>query len=113
MFYFYQLSVDHTTDNDYELSRLEAIGLNKEELKRVGRLGTQENTRCIGDYFIKSGYKEVDTIKYVAFSISRVSYYGVYTCDIWTETYSYRSLKEDPLICIILSRNMPLHFDLP
>ena len=43
--------------------RLEAIGLDSEELKKTGRLGSQENTRCIGDYLIKEGYTEVDTIR--------------------------------------------------
>ena len=58
-----QLSEDHTTDNDYELERLKELGLDTEELKKAGRLGSQENTRCIGDYLIKEGYTKMDTIK--------------------------------------------------
>ena len=58
-----QLSVDHGVENEQELERLAALGLDREQLKRTGRLGTQENTRSIGDYSIKSGYKDVDIIR--------------------------------------------------
>lgn len=57
-----QLSVDHTVENEHELIRLQALGLDPEDLKKTGRLGSQENTRCIGDYGIKQGYKDVETI---------------------------------------------------
>ncbi len=57
-----QLSVDHCVENEDELTRLEQLGLNRENLKRAGRLGMQENTRSIGDYYIKGGYKDVDTL---------------------------------------------------
>lgn len=58
----HQLSVDHCVQNEEELSRLEQLGLSRENLKRAGRLGMQENTRSIGDYYIKEGYKDVDTL---------------------------------------------------
>lgn len=57
-----QLTVDHSVENEDELTRLEGLGLNREDLRRAGRLGTQENTRSIGDYYIKRGYKNVDTL---------------------------------------------------
>lgn len=57
-----QLSVDHGVENEEELRRLEGLGLSREDLRRAGRLGTQENTRSIGDYYIKRGYKNVDTL---------------------------------------------------
>ena len=57
-----QLSEDHGVENDQEIQRLAAIGLDPEKLKKSGRLGTQENTRSIGDYSIKGGYKDVDVI---------------------------------------------------
>jgi len=60
-----QLSEDHGVENTQEIERLAAIGLDAEELKKSGRLGTQENTRSIGDYCIKGGYKDVDVIRYV------------------------------------------------
>ena len=58
-----QLSTDHSVNNKDELKRLEKLGLDPEELKRAGRLGPQENTRSIGDYNIKGGYKSVENIK--------------------------------------------------
>jgi len=57
-----QLSEDHGVENDQEIQRLAAIGLDPEQLKKSGRLGTQENTRSIGDYSIKGGYRDVDVI---------------------------------------------------
>ena len=61
--YAEQLSVDHCVENEHELTRLEALGLNREKLKKAGRLGMQENTRSIGDYYIKQGYRDVDTLE--------------------------------------------------
>ena len=59
-----QLSEDHVIENEQELKRLVALGLDREQLKKSGRLGTQENTRSIGDYSIKGGYKDVDVLRY-------------------------------------------------
>lgn len=64
LLYMEQLSDDHGVENELELARLEIIGLDREELRRSGRLGSQENTRSIGDYSIKEGYKDVDAIRY-------------------------------------------------
>ena len=58
-----QQSVDHRVDNIDELKRLVDLGLNREQLQRSGRLGSQENTRSIGDYSIKAGFKDVDTLQ--------------------------------------------------
>ena len=57
-----QLTVDHDVHNEDELKQLQKLGLDPQELKKSGRLGTQENTRSIGDYSIKGGYKDVDVI---------------------------------------------------
>ncbi|XP_003386886.1 PREDICTED: TGF-beta-activated kinase 1 and MAP3K7-binding protein 1-like [Amphimedon queenslandica] len=59
---FRQLSVDHCVDNEDELERLKDLGLDIEQIKRNGRLGSHENTRSIGDYNIKKGYKDVDIL---------------------------------------------------
>ena len=59
-----QLTQDDSVENDRELMRLEALGLRREALLRAGRLGTQENTRSIGDYNIKEGYRDVDSLRY-------------------------------------------------
>lgn len=58
-----QMSKDHGVENFDELKRLVDLGLNREQLQRSGRLGSQENTRSIGDYSIKAGYKDVDTLQ--------------------------------------------------
>ena len=58
-----QLSTDHGVENRDELSRLGKLGLDPRQLERNGRLGSQENTRSIGDYYIKEGYKDVDTLR--------------------------------------------------
>lgn len=66
-----QLTTDHTVENEDELKRLEALGLSPRDLIKAGRLGPQENTRSIGDYSIKSGYKDVDSIR-----CARVDWYA-------------------------------------
>ena len=58
-----QLSEDHGVENIDELRRLVELGLDREQLQRSGRLGSHENTRSIGDYSIKEGYKDVDTLQ--------------------------------------------------
>ena len=58
-----QLSVDHSVENEDELKRLEGLGLDPKLLLKSGRLGMHENTRSIGDYSIKQGYKDVDTLR--------------------------------------------------
>ena len=60
----FQLTVDHNTTNEEELQRLKSIGLDPDKLRRAGRLGTQQNTRCIGDFNIKSGYADHDILRY-------------------------------------------------
>ncbi|XP_018024349.1 TGF-beta-activated kinase 1 and MAP3K7-binding protein 1 [Hyalella azteca] len=56
-----QLSRDHTTSSHEELQRLAALGLHKHKIEGV-RLGNHEITRCIGNYFLKGGYKEFDIL---------------------------------------------------
>ena len=58
-----QLSKDHKTSNDEELRRLAECGLDPTMLRRSKRLGYQQNTRSIGDYSIKGGYADVDSIR--------------------------------------------------
>ncbi len=58
--------MDHNTENESELTRLAEVGLDPHTLRRYKRLGTQQNTRSIGDYSIKGGYKDIDTIAWVS-----------------------------------------------
>ena len=62
-FFAEQLSIDHTVENEDEMNRLEALGLDRDQLAKTGRLGSQENTRSIGDYYIKAGYQHVDSLR--------------------------------------------------
>lgn len=58
-----QLTQDHSVENEEELRRLEALGLDPKALIKAGRLGMHENTRSIGDYSVKQGYREVDILR--------------------------------------------------
>ncbi|XP_058793632.1 TGF-beta-activated kinase 1 and MAP3K7-binding protein 1-like [Phymastichus coffea] len=53
-----QLSIDHDLNNEDELFRLSQLGLEVMAIKEGGHLGNQENTRCLGNYSVKGGYKE-------------------------------------------------------
>lgn len=57
-----QLSVDHNLTNEDELLRLEQLGLDINRLKQEHRIGNQENSRCIGNYLVKGGYKEIEEL---------------------------------------------------
>lgn len=59
----HQLSVDHTINNENELLRLQRIGVDIDKLKRLRKLGNSENTRCIGDYSVKGGYKDINSLQ--------------------------------------------------
>uniref|UniRef100_T1J677 TGF-beta-activated kinase 1 and MAP3K7-binding protein 1 n=1 Tax=Strigamia maritima TaxID=126957 RepID=T1J677_STRMM len=53
-----QLSVDHDLKNEDELLRLSLLGLNIDKIRSSSKLGNQLNTRCLGNYTIKSEYKD-------------------------------------------------------
>ncbi|XP_041363495.1 TGF-beta-activated kinase 1 and MAP3K7-binding protein 1-like isoform X2 [Gigantopelta aegis] len=57
-----QLSVDHTLANETEQFRLANLGLDVEKLKQLRKIGNSDNTRCIGDYSVKGGYKDIETL---------------------------------------------------
>ena len=58
-----QISEDHNTKNEKELARLAECGLDEMKLRSSGRLGIHQNTRSIGDYSIKGGYKDHDILR--------------------------------------------------
>ena len=58
-----QLSVDHVATNEEELERLAQLRLDKAKIYKDGRLGGYENFRCLGDYALKGGYRDVDDIR--------------------------------------------------
>lgn len=61
-----QLSVDHDLRNDDELCRIQQLGLDVQKMIAVGRIGNQINTRCLGNYLVKGGYKEFEQLRNAA-----------------------------------------------
>ncbi|KAK3586022.1 hypothetical protein CHS0354_033144 [Potamilus streckersoni] len=57
-----QLSVDHVIYNEDEQRRLATLGLDVEKLYQLCKIGTSDCTRCIGDYSVKGGYKDIDIL---------------------------------------------------
>ena len=58
-----QLTVDHDTNNEGELRRLQLLGLDRQEIRKNKRIGSHENTRSFGDYSLKEGYKDTDSLR--------------------------------------------------
>ncbi|GAB6027234.1 hypothetical protein CHUAL_001521 [Chamberlinius hualienensis] len=57
-----QLSVDHDLKNEDERLRLKDLKLDLEKLLNGRTLGNHHNTRCIGNYSVKGGYKDFDIL---------------------------------------------------
>ncbi|KAL3268698.1 hypothetical protein HHI36_007801 [Cryptolaemus montrouzieri] len=57
-----QLSIEHDLKNEDELLRLSQIGIDINNLKKSSHLGNQSNTRCLGNYMVKGGYKEFEDL---------------------------------------------------
>ncbi|XP_015585361.1 TGF-beta-activated kinase 1 and MAP3K7-binding protein 1 [Cephus cinctus] len=57
-----QLSADHDLRNEDELLRLSQLGLDIESIRQGSHLGNQENTRCLGNYLVKGGYREFEEL---------------------------------------------------
>lgn len=58
-----QLSIDHDLKNEDELLRLSKLGLDVNLMKQGNRIGNQENSRCIGNYLVKGGYREFEELR--------------------------------------------------
>ncbi|XP_042222645.1 TGF-beta-activated kinase 1 and MAP3K7-binding protein 1-like isoform X2 [Homarus americanus] len=54
-----QLTADHTTSSHDEVQRLASLSLPASKIQGA-KFGNHELTRCIGNYFMKGGYKEFD-----------------------------------------------------
>lgn len=59
-----QLSDDHTLNDRVEQARLTALGLDVEKLRTAKLIGNSSCTRCIGDYHVKGGYRDIDYLRY-------------------------------------------------
>lgn len=57
-----QLSIDHDIHNEDERLRLKNLRLDVEKILQGNKFGNQDNTRCIGNYMVKGGYKDFDIL---------------------------------------------------
>ncbi|XP_056136680.1 TGF-beta-activated kinase 1 and MAP3K7-binding protein 1 [Lampris incognitus] len=57
-----QIGRPHTTDNEDELQRLAAVGVDPARVRQAGQIAGQTSTRRIGDYKVKFNYAEIDLL---------------------------------------------------
>uniref|UniRef100_A0A669BGC7 TGF-beta-activated kinase 1 and MAP3K7-binding protein 1 n=1 Tax=Oreochromis niloticus TaxID=8128 RepID=A0A669BGC7_ORENI len=57
-----QIGRPHSTDNEDELQRLAALGLDSARIRQAGQIAGQSSTRRLGDYRVKFNYNEIDLL---------------------------------------------------
>ncbi|KAM8772011.1 TGF-beta-activated kinase 1 and MAP3K7-binding protein 1 isoform 3-T3 [Acanthopagrus schlegelii] len=57
-----QIGRPHNTDNDEELQRLAALGVDSARVRQAGQIAGQSSTRRLGDYRVKFNYNEIDLL---------------------------------------------------
>ncbi|KAK2817407.1 hypothetical protein Q5P01_025598 [Channa striata] len=57
-----QICRPHSTDNEDELQRLSALGVDPARVKQAGQIAGQSSTRRLGDYRVKLNYNEIDLL---------------------------------------------------
>ncbi|XP_047434039.1 TGF-beta-activated kinase 1 and MAP3K7-binding protein 1 isoform X1 [Mugil cephalus] len=57
-----QIGRPHSTDNDDELQRLAALGVDSARIRQAGQIAGQSSTRRLGDYRVKFNYNEIDLL---------------------------------------------------
>ncbi|XP_011476721.2 TGF-beta-activated kinase 1 and MAP3K7-binding protein 1 isoform X1 [Oryzias latipes] len=57
-----QIGRPHSTDNEEELQRLAALGVDSARVRQVGQIAGQSSTRRLGDYRVKFNYNEVELL---------------------------------------------------
>ncbi|XP_029013875.1 TGF-beta-activated kinase 1 and MAP3K7-binding protein 1 isoform X2 [Betta splendens] len=57
-----QICRPHSTDNEDELQRLAALGVDPAHVKQAGQIAGQSSTRRFGDYRVKFNYNEIDLL---------------------------------------------------
>ncbi|KAM7394647.1 hypothetical protein PAMP_021435 [Pampus punctatissimus] len=57
-----QIGRPHSTDNEDELQRLAALGVDSARVRQAGQIGGQSSTRRLGDYRVKFNYNEIDLL---------------------------------------------------
>ncbi|XP_034388644.1 TGF-beta-activated kinase 1 and MAP3K7-binding protein 1 isoform X1 [Cyclopterus lumpus] len=57
-----QIGRPHSTDNEDELQRLSALGVDPARVRQAGQVAGQSSTRRLGDYRVKFNYNEIDLL---------------------------------------------------
>ncbi|XP_069545660.1 TGF-beta-activated kinase 1 and MAP3K7-binding protein 1 isoform X5 [Brachyistius frenatus] len=57
-----QIGRPHSTDNEDELQRLAALGVDSARVRQAGQIAGQSSTRRLGDYRVKFNYNEIDLL---------------------------------------------------
>uniref|UniRef100_A0A665T3S0 TGF-beta activated kinase 1/MAP3K7 binding protein 1 n=1 Tax=Echeneis naucrates TaxID=173247 RepID=A0A665T3S0_ECHNA len=57
-----QIGRPHSTDNEDELQRLAALGVDSARVRQAGHIAGQSSTRRLGDYRVKFNYTEIDLL---------------------------------------------------
>uniref|UniRef100_A0A672FWV3 TGF-beta-activated kinase 1 and MAP3K7-binding protein 1 n=1 Tax=Salarias fasciatus TaxID=181472 RepID=A0A672FWV3_SALFA len=57
-----QINRPHSTDNEDELQRLAALGVDSARVRQAGQIAGQSSTRRLGDYPVKFNYNEIDVL---------------------------------------------------
>ncbi|KAK5873347.1 hypothetical protein PBY51_018395 [Eleginops maclovinus] len=57
-----QIGRPHSTDNEEELQRLAALGVDPARVRQAGQISGQSSTRRLGDYRVKFNYNEIDLL---------------------------------------------------
>ncbi|XP_069385422.1 TGF-beta-activated kinase 1 and MAP3K7-binding protein 1 isoform X5 [Paralichthys olivaceus] len=57
-----QIGRPHNTDNEDELQRLTALGVDSARVRQAGQITGQSSTRRLGDYRVKFNYNEIDLL---------------------------------------------------
>ncbi|XP_053275459.1 TGF-beta-activated kinase 1 and MAP3K7-binding protein 1 isoform X3 [Pleuronectes platessa] len=57
-----QIGRPHNTDNEDELQRLAALGVDSARVRQAGQIAGQSSTRRLGDYRVKLNYTEIDLL---------------------------------------------------
>ncbi|XP_072240745.1 TGF-beta-activated kinase 1 and MAP3K7-binding protein 1 isoform X7 [Leuresthes tenuis] len=57
-----QIGRPHSTDNEDELQRLTALGVDSARVRQAGQIAGQSSTRRLGDYRVKINYNEIDLL---------------------------------------------------
>ncbi|XP_061840212.1 TGF-beta-activated kinase 1 and MAP3K7-binding protein 1 isoform X1 [Nerophis lumbriciformis] len=59
---FFQLGRPHNTENEDELQRLTALGVDSARVRQAGQISGQSSTRRLGDYRVKINYSDIDLL---------------------------------------------------